>query len=167
MPYTLCLYYSRTGTTEKLSREIAQELGCEMVRLEDGVDRAGLKGWLRSGMQAMSRRLPPVRKPKTALPLSVYDLVIIGTPVWAGRCSAPVRSFLMEYGEELRRVAYVITRGGEEHYEAVFDQMDLYVRSPRVSAVSIRPNAVGSTFWRDEFLTSIRGGGKEGSGHAG
>ena len=35
MPYTLCLYYSRTGTTEKLIREIAQELGCEMVRLED------------------------------------------------------------------------------------------------------------------------------------
>mgnify|MGYP007025192331 CR=1 FL=1 len=55
----------------------------------------------------------------------------------------------MEYGEELRRVAYVITRGGEEHYEAVFDQMDLYVRSPRVSAVSIRPNAVGSTLLGD------------------
>lgn len=167
MPYILCLYYSRTGTTETLIREIAQELGCEMVRLEDGVDRSGLGGWLRSGMQAMSRRLPPVKKPKTSLPLSVYDLVIIGTPVWAGRCSAPVRSFLMEYGEELRRVAYVITRGSEAHYEEVFEQMDLYVRAPHVSAVSIRPNAVGSTFWRDEFLTSIRGGGKEGSGHAG
>ena len=156
MPYTLCLYYSRTGTTEKLIREIAQELGCEMVRLEDGVDRAGLKGWLRSGMQAMSRRLPPVRKPKTALPLSVYDLVIIGTPVWAGRCSAPVRSFLMEYGEELRRVAYVITRGGEEHYEAVFDQMDLYTPYERRAAVSLRSGSVGYAFWQEEFLRQTR-----------
>ena len=73
----------------------------------------------------------------------------------------------MEYGEEMRRVAYVITRGSEVRYEEVFDQMDLYVRSPRVSAVSIRPNAVGSAFWRDEFLASIRGGGKERTGHAG
>ena len=167
MPYTLCLYYSRTGTTEKLIREIAQELGCEMVRLEDGVDRAGLKGWLRSGMQAMSRRLPPVRKPKTALPLSVYDLVIIGTPVWAGRCSAPVRSFLQEYGQQLRRAAYVITRASGVRYEEVFQQMDIYVPSSHISAVSIRPGDVGSAFWLEEFLTSIRGGGKEKSDHAG
>ena len=44
--------------------------------------------------------------------------------------------------------------------------MDFYVRSPRVSAVTIRPNAVGAAFWRDEFLTSVRDGGKEKSGHA-
>lgn len=167
MPYTLCVYYSRTGATEKLMREIAQELQCEIVKLDDGVDRSGLKGWLRSGMQAMSRRLPPVKPLKTALPLGVYDLVIIGTPVWAGRCSAPVRSFLMQHGEELRRTAYVITRSSDVRYEEVFDQMDLYVHAPRVAAVTIHPNTVGSTFWRDEFLTRVRDGGKERPDHAG
>lgn len=167
MPYILCVYYSRTGNTEKLMKEIAQELKCELVKLDDGVDRSGLGGWLRSGMQAMARRLPPVKPIKTAFPLDVYDLVIIGTPVWAGRCSAPVRSFLAQYGEQLRRTAYVVTRSSEVRYEEVFDQMDMYVRSPRVSAVTIRPNTVGSTFWRDEFLTSVRDGGKERSNNAG
>lgn len=167
MPYILCVYYSRTGNTEKLMKEIAQELKCELVKLDDGVDRSGLSGWLRSGMQAMARRLPPVKPIKTAFPLDVYDLVIVGTPVWAGRCSAPVRSFLSEYGEQLRRTAYVVTRSSEVRYEEVFDQMDMYVRSPRVSAVTIRPNTVGSTFWRDEFLTSVRDGGKERSNNAG
>ena len=38
MPYTLCVYYSRTGHTEKLMKEIAQELKCEIARLDDGVD---------------------------------------------------------------------------------------------------------------------------------
>ena len=161
MPNILCVYYSRTGTTEKLMQEIAQELDCEIVKLEDGVDRAGLRGWLRSGLQAMSRRLPAVKPLVTNLPLSIYDLVIIGTPVWAGRCSSPVRSFLVEYGNELRQVAYVITRSSDLRYEEVFDQMDLYVPAPRACAVTIRPNTVGSTFWRDEFLTSIRGDGKE------
>ena len=166
MPYILCVYYSRTGATEKIMREIAAELKCELVKLDDGVDRAGLRGWLRSGMQAMSRRLPPVKPPKTAFPLGVYDLVIIGTPVWAGRCSAPVRSFLMQYGAELRRTAYVVTRSSDVRYEDVFDQMDLYVRSPHISAVTIRPGSVGSAFWRDEFLTSVRNGGKDRPSHA-
>ena len=161
MPYILCVYYSRTGNTEKLVREIAQELQCECVRLDDGVDRSGLAGWLRSGMQAMARQVPEVQDIKTVLPLSAYDLVVIGTPVWAGRCSAPVRSFLKKYGQHLRRAAYLITRGSDVRYEEVFEQMDLYVPSPHVHAVSIRPKAVGSTFWRDEFLSAIRNGGKE------
>ena len=161
MSYILCVYYSRTGTTEKLMQEIAQELKCEIFKLDDGIDRSGLRGWLRSGLQAMARRLPAVKPLETNLPLSIYDLVIIGTPVWAGRCSSPVRSFLVEYGGELRQVAYVITRSSDLRYEEVFDQMDLYVPTPRVSAVTIRPNTVGSTFWRDEFLISIRGDGKE------
>ena len=85
MSNILCVYYSRTGRTEALMQEIAQELGCELVKLEDGVSRTGFIGWLRSGMQAMARKIPPVQKPETKLPLSEYDLVIIGTPVWAGR----------------------------------------------------------------------------------
>ncbi len=161
----LCIYYSRTGSTEKLMGDIAGELKCELVKLDDGVDRSGLLGWLRSGRQAMSRALPPVKKPETALPLSAYDLVIIGTPVWAGRCAAPVRSFLREYGEELGNVAYVITRGSDIRYEEVYDQMDFYVRRPHLHAISIRPNTVGSTFWRDEFLSGVRG--EEDGGHAG
>ena len=84
--------------------------------------------------------------------------MILGTPVWAGRCSAPMRSFLREFGEELREVAYVITRSSDNHYDQVFDQMDLYVRHPRRRAVSIRCGIVGSSFWRDEFLAGIRDG---------
>ncbi len=167
MPYILCVYYSRTGSTEKLMKEIAQELKCEIVKLEDGVDRSGISGWLRSGMQAMARKLPPVREFKTVLPLTAYDLVIIGTPVWAGRCSAPVRSFLRDYGQQLRRTAYVITRASDVRYEEVFEQMDLYVREPHAAAVTIRPGSVGAEFWRDSFLASIRNGGKEKPGHAG
>jgi len=161
MSNILCVYYSRTGRTEQLMNEIAQELGCEIVKLEDGVKRGGLFGWLYSGMQAMARKLPPVHWAETKLPLNEYDLIVIGTPVWAGRCSAPVRSFLREYGEELPDVAYLITRGSDVRYEEVFDQMDFYVREPHVAAVTIRPHTVGSHFWEEDFLTSIRNTGKE------
>ena len=64
-------------------------------------------------------------------------------------------------------MAYVITRSSEVRYEDVFDQMDLYVRSPRISGVSIRPDSAGADFWRKEFLTSVRNGGKERADHDG
>ena len=162
----LCMYYSRTGNTKSAMEEIARALDAELVELQDGVDRSGTLGWLRCGLDAMRRSSPKV-KYQTRWPLSDYRLVIIGSPVWAGRCSSVVRGFLKQHGKELRNASYVVTRGSEDKNEEVFDQMDLYVRSPRVHAVSIRPNAVGADFWRDEFLASIRGGGKEKSDHAG
>ena len=166
MSNILCVYYSRTGNTAKLMEEIARELDCELAELHDGVERGGLAGWLRSGMQAMARKIPPVEKPETKRPLGEYDLVILGTPVWAGRCSAPVRSFLLQFGEELKQVAYVVTRSSDVRYEEVFEQMDLYVKTPHTKALTVRPNTVGSTFWRDEFLSSVRGGGEEERGDA-
>ena len=166
MANILCVYYSRTGHTEKLVREIAEELGCETVKLEDGVKRGGFGGWMLSGLQAVSRKVPQVKKPETALALKDYDLVIIGSPVWAGRCSAPVRSFLLQYGEELKKVAYVITRKSNVRYEEVFEQMDLYVRKPHITAVTIQPDTIGSDFWKNEFLSAVRSISGEESGDA-
>ena len=157
MAKVLCVYFSRTGRTAKLVREIAQEIDCEIARLDDGVVRKGLSGWLLSGMQAVARKVPEVKTPETKLKLRQYDLVILATPVWAGRCSAPMRSFLQKFGDELHRVAYVITRGSGVRYDEVFEQMDLYVRNPHLFAASIQPDTVGSDFWRDEFMSAVRG----------
>lgn len=156
MATILIVYYSRTGRTTKLVREISQEIDCEVVYLDDGANRKGLSGWLLSGMQAVSRKIPPVKTPATKWKLRQYDLVILATPVWAGRCSAPMRSFLQQFGDELHRVAYVITRGCGVRYEEVFEQMDQYVRVPHLCAATIQPDSVGSEFWKEEFLSAVR-----------
>ena len=65
MTKILCVYFSRTGRTAKLVREIAQEIGCEIVRLDDGVVRKGVSGWLLSGFHAVSRKIPEVKTPAT------------------------------------------------------------------------------------------------------
>lgn len=156
MANILCVYYSRTGRTARLVRSIAQELDCEIVKLEDGVNRKGLSGWLVSGLHAVARKVPPIKELTTEKNLKEYDLVILATPVWAGRCSAPMRSFLMQHGDELRKTAYIITRSCSLHYDEVFEQMDQYLRKPRVHAASIEADSIGSDFWKDEFLTALR-----------
>ena len=152
----LCIYYSRTGNTKKAMEEIAQALGAETVELRDDVPRSGFKGWLRCGLDAMRKTTTPVSSFETARPLKQYRLVILGTPVWAGRCSAVMRSFLKDHGRELRDVAYVITRGGESQHPEVYQQMDLYVPRGHQAAVSLRANSVGYSFWQEEFLRQVR-----------
>ena len=62
MSDVLCMYYSRTGNTQKTMREIARELDAELVELQDGVNRSGWSGWLRSGLDAVKKTPPPVKR---------------------------------------------------------------------------------------------------------
>ena len=152
----LCVYYSRSGNTKKVMKSIAAELNAELVQLTDGVERGGLRGWFRCGLDAVKRDCPAARPIETERRLENYRLVIIGTPVWAGRCSSVVRSFLKQHGKELNRVAYVLTRGSEHKCEDIYRQMDQYAGKPHRAATSLRVGHVGHTFWQEEFLRQIR-----------
>jgi len=156
MSDVLCLFYSRTGRTEEAMKEIAAALDAELVEITDGVDRSGLGGFLRSGKEAMRASTHPLEKFTTEKNLEDYRLVILGGPVWAGRCSSPVRALLKRRGLELSQVAYVLTRASERKYEEIYDQMDQYTAEKHVLAVSLRPNSVGYAFWRDGFIQDVK-----------
>ena len=159
----LCIYYSRTGNTKRVMETIAKEMDAELLALTDGVERSGLRGWLRSGMDAMRKDCPDVLPFETERKLENYRLVIVGTPVWAG----PVQQRDPQLSskttaERLKRVAYVLTRGSEHKSEDIYRQMDQYTGKPHQAATSLRVGHVGHTFWQEEFLRQIRetaGGG--------
>ena len=152
----LCIYYSRTGNTKKAMEEIASALDAELVELRDGVERSGWKGWIRCGLDSMRKTIPPILPVETARPLADYRLVILGTPVWAGRCSSVVRAFLKEHGSEVKHAAYVLTRSSESKYQEIYRQMDLYVPAGHEAEVSLRSGDVGVAFWQEEFLRRVR-----------
>lgn len=151
----LCVYYSRTGHTKQAMEEIAKALNAELVELQDNVDRTGWRGWLRSGLDAVRRSSRKVTY-QSRWPLSDYRLVIIGSPVWAGRCSSVVRGFLKQHGKEIRNASYVLTRGSENKSEEIFDQMDRYTPCGHRTAVSLQSGSVGYAFWQEEFLRQTR-----------
>ena len=43
-----------------------------------------------------------------------YDLVIVGTPVWAGTVSAPVRTYLEKYKGSFKKIVFFCTMGGNK-----------------------------------------------------
>lgn len=152
MSDVLCIYFSRSGNTKRAMEEIAQALDAELVEITDGQDRSGWKGYMRSGMEAMRPSTRPLQPVVTEKNLEDYRLVVLGTPVWAGRCSSVMRAFLKRRGLELKNPAYIITRASERRYEEVYDQMDQYTATPHVLAHSLRVGEVGYEFWRDKFI---------------
>ena len=104
----------------------------------------------------MRKSTRPVEAVETARPLGEYRLVILGTPVWAGRTSAVMRAFLKDRGGEIANAAYVLTRSSGAQYQEVYRQMDLSVPAGHRAAVSLRSGDVGWEFWQEEFLRQVR-----------
>lgn len=152
----LCVYYSRTGKTEQAMTEIAQALDAELVKIEDGQDRSGWKGYLRAGMEAMSHKLCEIQPLETERPLNAYRLVIIGTPAWAGRCASPVKAFIMNHVDSLPLVSCVVTRGGADRCEEVLGHMATCLKRMRLTEVSLRLDDAGYAFWRDKFIQDTK-----------
>lgn len=152
----LCIYYSRSGNTRAAAEEIAAALDAELAEITDAQDRSGLKGYFRSGLDAMRRTVQPIDPLQTERPLTDYRLVILASPVWAGRCASPVRALLKECGGELPRVGYVLTRAGSRKYEEIYDQMDRYLPAEHQLAVSLRPGSEGYDFWLGDFVQNVQ-----------
>lgn len=150
------IYYSRTGRTAQAAKDIAQALNADLMPLHDRVDRSGALGFLKSGMEAMRKDLSHGVQYEAKRALADYDLVIIATPIWAGRCASPIRWFLERQGKHLHNVCYVLTRKSQQKYEDVYRQMDHYLPVPHKEGVSLGCDSVGYHFWLNDFLRRVK-----------
>ncbi|MBN2301166.1 MAG: hypothetical protein JXN60_01485 [Lentisphaerae bacterium] len=87
----LVAYYSQTGNTKKLAETIARKLNCDIDPISDKTDRKGILGWILAGRDAFFKRLTHIEHQKKP---ADYDLVAIGSPVWAGTMAPAVRRYL-------------------------------------------------------------------------
>ncbi|MGD0803574.1 MAG: flavodoxin [Candidatus Bathyarchaeia archaeon] len=104
---TLITYFSRTGTTKKLADELSTLLSADIEAITEAKSRAGPMGWLTSGREAMSGATPVIEALK--MDPSYYDVVVIGTPIWAWNMASPIRSYLIQAKSKIRNVAYFCT----------------------------------------------------------
>ena len=152
----LVVWYSRTGNTDRVGKEIAEALNCETVILQDKTDRTGATGYLRSGREAMTKKLPEL-EPITQ-DLSSFSLVIIGTPVWAFTMASPIRSFLTEYGDQLPDVAFFATQGGRGADRAYKDMSEILQKEP-LATLSVLEREIKRQSYKerqDTFVTSLQ-----------
>ena len=109
MSRVLVVYYSRTGATRKVAEELAAITGWDLEPVIDTRSRGGVIGYLRSAADSLFRRptklIPPRHNPAN------YDLVVVGSPVWNGSVSTPIRTWLEERRGDLPALAFFATEG--------------------------------------------------------
>jgi hypothetical protein len=119
-PKILVVFYSRSGTTRRIAMALSATLGASVEEILEDRGRAGFLGYWKSIIEARRKHLPDILPARNDP--SSFDLVVIGTPVWAWSVASPVRAYLTANKDRLPAVAFFCTLGGKGG-ETAFAQM--------------------------------------------
>lgn len=105
------VFYSLSGNTQAAAKEIAEGIGADLIELKlvKPFPTEKSKQLALGGMQAMFGMKPAIQE--LSKNIKGYDVLILGTPIWAGTIAAPVHSFLNKY-QVLDKIVAVFTFSG-------------------------------------------------------
>ena len=152
----LVVYYSRTGTTRMVAERTAEMLACDIEEIVDTKDRGGLLGFVIAGKDALLKKLTDIKQIEKDP--AAYDIVIVGTPVWASTMSCAVRTYLSRYRETLPEVAFFLTTGGSGIKRASKHMARLCGREP-LARLGLTENQVRKEDWStqvQEFVEQVK-----------
>ncbi|MHA1630246.1 MAG: flavodoxin family protein [Candidatus Heimdallarchaeota archaeon] len=91
---TLTIYYSKTGNTKLIAETIAKETKSKLLAIKPKkeIKSTGFLLYFRGGFQSITKRKIEIEEPK--VDINNFDLIFLGTPVWAWNLNPVVRSFL-------------------------------------------------------------------------
>ncbi|MCX6093462.1 MAG: flavodoxin [Candidatus Bipolaricaulota bacterium] len=137
----LVMYYTRTGKTRTVAEAIAAACNGELQEIvEVGAHRKGFVGWLRAGRDAMRKQQSRIETP--AKRPADYDVVFVGSPVWASNVVPAVRSYLTENQAGVRRIAPFCTMGGDNAGRTLASMRELVPAAKPVGELAIKAQAV-------------------------
>ena len=105
----LLVYYSRSGTTRTVAKEVARNLSCDTEEIVSRKNRFfwGTLTCIHDQLFDRDDDIEPIRKDP-----STYDRLIVASPVWVHRISSPMRTFLKYSGLKGKTVCLVLTNNG-------------------------------------------------------
>lgn len=142
MQKILIAYYSRTGNTRKVAEAIKEQLACDIEEIISIKDRLGAMGLIISGKEATFKTLADI-KPIEKNPAN-YDLVIIGTPIWAGNISSPIRGYIEKYKTGFKNISAFCTMGGD-NTNLCFNEIEKICDKNLVAKLSVKAKEVNTT----------------------
>jgi len=129
---------------------------CDTEELFDTTNRLGFFGWLRSGRDAMRKKMTVIkeiiRKPGD------YDLVVLGTPDWGGMPSPAIRTYITQNLNALKSVAFFCTHGGS-NADRVFAELENICDRKAVALLNVKTKDVNKGFFADkikQFVEKIK-----------
>lgn len=142
----LVAYYSRTGTTRKVAETISALLGGDIQEIRDTTNRSGIIGYMKAGRDVAQKRLTTLETLKNDP--AVYDIIVIGTPVWNHTLSTPIRTYISQYKESFKKVAFFCTEGGTK--DNPFQDMESLCGKKPVATLMLQTQEVKADKYEDK-----------------
>ena len=139
----LITYYSRTNITKKVAKEIQKDLECDIEEIVDLKNRSGIFGWIKSLIDAIKQNQTNIKSIEKDP--SDYDLVIIGTPVWASTMAPAILTYLKENSEKFKGVSLFCTCGSEG-YNETFSKMEEIVGKKAIETLFLTKEDLNNSF---------------------
>jgi flavodoxin len=154
---TLVVNYSLTGHTATVANSIADRLGAEAEPIVEQSARGGLLGIAAGAVSAFLGRTSaiaaPLRDP------SKLDLVILGTPVWAGAPAPAVNAYIDGHRDALDRVAFFCTQG-KVGASGALSRMERRLGHPPLATLVVNEDEIGGSGALNDkievFLSDLR-----------
>jgi len=156
----LVVFYSKTGITKEVAVRISEELDCDIEEIFDVKSRKGFIGFIKSCIESAFRIMPKIKE--TEVDPEKYDIVIIGTPIWAGNMASPVRTYLSQNNEKLDKVAFFCTMQGDD-YKKTFLEMERVSESEPLACLALKDEEIKKEMHIKrikEFIKKIKASGK-------
>ncbi len=122
---TLVVYMTISGHSKNIATQIAKDLKADVEGISEKTSRKNPFGFIRSGFESATKKCPSINVPKKKV--KIYDLVIFVSPIWAGKLSSPVRSYLKNYTVGIKATALFVNHAakanGYETAQADFEAM--------------------------------------------
>ncbi len=126
---SLVVFYSRTGRTKKVAKLISSGLNCESEEIIDTKKRTGfIIGFLKSGYAATREKLTVIEEVQKNP--EMYDLIILGTPIWSSRMTPAIRTYISENKSKIKNIAFFCTEGGDKGFKTFESMAILYEKEP-------------------------------------
>jgi len=112
MGKTLIVYYSLTGNTRAGCELLQNELQADILEIKDLVNRTGGWGFARSAFGSLLGLYTEIDPEQPDL--SAYQNIIIASPIWTGKLSMAVRTFIDKNRFDNKKVILYTTTNAEE-----------------------------------------------------
>ena len=105
----LVIYYSLSGNTEKIAKEIAQQTSADLFKIETIKKYSTPSVYVKSKQELSTKEYPSLQE--KPLDLSQYDTIFVGGPVWWYTMAPPLFSFLKQTDFQGKNVVPFSTQG--------------------------------------------------------
>lgn len=106
MSKILVVYYTFEGSTKSIAECIAKHLNADLLEIKPvkELKSKGFSKYIWGGYQVVMGKKPEI------MPLNKnlkdYDIVLVGTPIWAGTYAPPIKTLLEENYIKGKKIAY-------------------------------------------------------------